>query len=126
MCENWTEEEKREGRRLVEFQRSQTGSTITTTFRPVTPENMLPTNPVVSYIDRGKKGECFVTSVNTIALLEALVGVRFTVEEKNRIRRNLQQYNPYTVTKSDNIFRLIILFPAPKPRTIKKDIKIFH
>jgi hypothetical protein len=30
-----------------------------------------------------------VTSVDTIYLLESLVAVRFTVEEKNRIRRNL-------------------------------------
>jgi hypothetical protein len=32
----------------------------------------------------------YVTSVDTIYLLESLVAVRFTVEEKNRIRRNLE------------------------------------
>jgi hypothetical protein len=129
MCENWTKEERRESRRLVEFQRSQIGSTITTTFRAVTPDERSPNNPVVSCINWEKKGQCFVTSVDTIALLEALVGVRFTVEEKNRIRRNLEGFKPYTVAKTkdecDDIFRLIMSFPAPKPRNIEKDIKIF-
>jgi hypothetical protein len=71
-------------RRLVEFQRTQSGNTITTSFKAVLPEERLPNNPCVSYILWEKKGQCFVTSVNTIALLEALVGMRFTLE-KNRI-----------------------------------------
>jgi hypothetical protein len=70
-----------------------------------------------------------VTSVDTIGLLEALVAVRFTVEEKNRIRRNLEGFKPYTVSKNkdecDDVFRLIMGFPSPKPRNIEKDIKIF-
>jgi hypothetical protein len=129
MCEKWTKEEKSAKRRLVEFQREQTGSTITTSFKAVSPEERSPNNPCISCILWEKKGQCYVTSVDTIALLEALVAVRFTVEEKNRIRRNLEGFKPYTVSKAkdecDDIFRLIMGFPNPKPRNIEKDIKIF-
>jgi hypothetical protein len=33
-------------------------------------------------------------------VLEQLIAVRFTVEEKNRIRRNLEEFKPDTVSKS--------------------------
>ncbi|OCK87291.1 uncharacterized protein K441DRAFT_682703 [Cenococcum geophilum 1.58] len=54
-------------------------------FKAVLPEERSPNNPCVSCILWEKKDQYFVTSVNTIALLEALVGMRFTLEEKNRI-----------------------------------------
>ena len=129
MCEGWTQAERSAGRRLVEFTRSQTGSRITTSFRAVSPEQRTASSPCVSCIYWARKKSYYVTSVDTIALLEGLVAVRFTVEEKNRIRRNLEGFKPYTVAKSkaecDDIFRLIMGFPAPKPRNIEKDIKIF-
>lgn len=54
---------------------------------------------------------------------------RFTVEEKNRIRRNLEGYKPLTVSKaksdSEEFFKLIMGFGAPKPRNIEKDVKVF-
>jgi hypothetical protein len=129
MCEGWTNQEKTAKRRLVEFQRSQTGSTITATFKPVSPDERTPNSPCISCIWWPRKKAHYVTSVDTIALLEGLVAVRFTVEEKNRIRRNLEGFKPYTVSKnkdeSDDIFRLIMGFGAPKPRNIEKDIKIF-
>jgi hypothetical protein len=71
---------------------------------------------VISCIFREDKNECFVTSVDTIYLLEALVAVRFTVEEKNRIRRNMEGFKPITIskTKSDAeaFFKLIMSFPV--------------
>lgn len=70
-----------------------------------------------------------MTSVDCIYLLEQLVNTKFTVEEKNRIRRNLEGYHPLTVSKgrpeSGNFFRLIMSFSAPKPRNIEKDVKVF-
>jgi len=76
-----------------------------------------------------EKKECFVTSVDTIYLLESLVAVRFTVEEKNRIRRNLEGFRPLTVSKaksdSEDFFKIIMGFPNPKPRNIEKDVKVF-
>ena len=131
MGENWTQEEWSNRRRIVMFRRSQTGSTLNANFRPV-PVNERPPNSIcISCIWWAEKGECFVTSVDTIYLLEQLVmgPTRFTVEEKNRIRRNLEGFHPLTVSKakadSEEFFKLIMSFPNPKPRNIEKDVKVF-
>ncbi|EXK25155.1 hypothetical protein FOMG_18179 [Fusarium oxysporum f. sp. melonis 26406] len=54
---------------------------------------------------------------------------RFSVEEKDRIRRNLEGFHPQTVSEakpdSEEFFRIIMGFPNPKPRNIEKDIKVF-
>jgi hypothetical protein len=129
MSEEWTQEELDAKRRLVEFKRSQHGSTITTSFAPVTPEARPTRSICVSCIWWEEKDECFITSVDTIYLLEQLVNVRFTVEEKNRIRRNLEGFRPMTVSKakadSEDFFKVIMGFPNPKPRNIEKDVKVF-
>ena len=129
MAENWTLEEWDVKRRLVQFWRSQNGSTINANFKPVTPEERPPSSICISCIWWEEKKECFVTSVDTIYLLESLVAVRFTVEEKNRIRRNLEGFRPRTVSKaksdSEEFFKIIMGFPNPKPRHIEKDVKVF-
>lgn len=131
MAENWTSDEWENKRRLVRFQRSQNGSTISASFAPVTPEEhaRAPGSIYVNCIWWEEKGQCYVTSVDTIQLLEALVAVRFTVEEKNRIRRNLEGFRPLTVAKArpecEEFFKLIMGFPSPKPRNIEKDVKVF-
>lgn len=130
MTQNWTEEEWDAKRRLVHFRRSQSGSTITTTFQPVSVDERPPQSICISCIYWEEKGESFVTSVDTIHLLEQLVAVKFTVEEKNRIRRNLEGFRPKTVSKgkaeSEEFFKVIMGFPSPKPRNIEKDVKVFH
>ena len=129
MVEDWTQEEQDSKRRLVEFKRSQHGSTISTSFAPVTPEARPARSICVSCIWWEEKDEYFITSVDTIYLLEQLVNVRFTVEEKNRIRRNLEGFRPLTVSKaksdSEEFFKVIMGFPNPKPRNIEKDVKVF-
>ena len=129
MTQNWTSEEREARRRLVEFNRVQSGSIVTTSFKPVSPDDRTSNNACVSCIYWEERDEYFVTSVDTIALLEALVAVRFTVEEKNRIRRNLEGFKPLTVSKlkedTDSFFKLIMSFPNPKPRNIEKDVKVF-
>lgn len=129
MAEGWTPEEKEAQRRLVQFTRTQNGSTIHADFKPVAPEERAANSICISCIHWEGKDECFVTSVDTIYLLESLVGVRFTVEEKNRIRRNLEGFRPLTVSKakpdSEEFFKVIMGFPAPKPRNIEKDVKVF-
>ncbi|KAE8443489.1 hypothetical protein EG329_001801 [Mollisiaceae sp. DMI_Dod_QoI] len=130
MAQHWSEEEFESRRRLVHFKRSQAGSTITTTFQPVSVDDRPPSSVCISCIYWEEKEECFVTSVDTIYLLEQLVAARFTVEEKNRIRRNLEGFRPLTVSKgksdSEEFFKVIMAFPAPKPRNIEKDVKVFH
>jgi len=129
MKDNWTSEEQDARRRLVEFKRSQINSTITAEFKAVTPQDRQPSSICISCIWWKERDEYYVTSVDTIYLLEALVGVRFTVEEKNRIRRNLEGFRPMTVSKakadSEEFFKVIMGFPHPKPRNIEKDVKVF-
>ncbi|KAL3419809.1 hypothetical protein PVAG01_08307 [Phlyctema vagabunda] len=130
MRDDWTDEEWRSKRRLVQFKRSQSGSTITTTFQPVSLEDRPQNSVCVSCIYWEEKRDYFITSVDTIYLLEQLVAARFTVEEKNRIRRNLEGLKPVTVCKgkadSEEFFKVIMGFPTPKPRNIEKDVKVFH
>lgn len=129
MAKHWSADEWGCRRRLVQFWRNQKGNTIHATFRPV-PQSDRPSSAVcISCIWWEERGECFVTSVDCIYLLESLIAVRFTVEEKNRIRRNLEGFRPLTVSKGktecESFFKLIMQFPSPKPRNIEKDVKVF-
>ncbi|KAG7413175.1 hypothetical protein Forpi1262_v017194 [Fusarium oxysporum f. sp. raphani] len=131
MAENWTPEESANRRRIVSFRKTQKGSTVNTACQSVS-VNERPTNSIcISCIWWAEKGECYVTSVDTIHLLEQLVAApnRFSVEEKNRIRRNLERFHPQTVSKakpdSEEFFKIIMGFPNPKPRHIEKDLKVF-
>ncbi|KAK1826009.1 hypothetical protein QBC39DRAFT_34012 [Podospora conica] len=131
MVEGWTPEEWENKRRLVLFSKKQNGSVLTTTFRAVSASDLPPRAPCVSCIWWQEKGECYVTSVDTISLLEHLVAApqKFTVDEKNRIRRNLEGFRPLTVSKtkaeSEEFFKVIMSFGNPKPRNIEKDVKVF-
>jgi len=129
MTQNWTLEEWEARRRLVEFSRVQNRSIVTTNFKAVSPEARTPNSACVSCIYWEEQKEYFITSVDTIALLEALVAVHFTVEEKNRIRRNLEGFTPLTVAKlkedTSSFFKLIMSFPNPKPRNSEQDVKVF-
>ncbi|KAI1801793.1 hypothetical protein F4811DRAFT_437527 [Daldinia bambusicola] len=131
MVSGWTQEEWEDRRRIVMFSKKQQGSTLSTSFKAV-PVNERPQNSIcVSCIYWAEKEECFVTSVDTISLLEQLVASpnRFTVEEKNRIRRNLEGFRPLTVSKAkpetEEFFKIIMGYPIPKPRNIEKDVKVF-
>lgn len=129
MAVNWSQTEAENQRRLVQFWRTLEGNDIHCTFAPVVAADRVPNSIVVSCIYWREKKECFITSVDCILLLESLIGVRFTVEEKNRIRRNLEGFRPQTVSKckpdSADFFKLIMSFPNPKPRNIEKDVKVF-
>ncbi|GAA5852784.1 hypothetical protein JCM9279_003969, partial [Rhodotorula babjevae] len=125
----WSNEEWTNRRRLIQFWPQQDGNVINVGFRPIAQSEYVQNAIVISCIFRDEWNECFVTSVDAIYLLEALVGSRFTVEEKNRIRRNLEGFKPQTVSKSkpdaEPFFKLIMGFPNPKPRNIEKDVKVF-
>nr|XP_018263729.1 uncharacterized protein I303_03601 [Kwoniella dejecticola CBS 10117]OBR85887.1 hypothetical protein I303_03601 [Kwoniella dejecticola CBS 10117] len=131
MSKGWTQEEWHARRRLVQFWRRQEGTTIHAAFKPISQAEYpaYQQSIIVSCIFREDKNICYVTSVDAIYLLEALVGTRFTVEEKNRIRRNLEGFRPITISKSkpgnEDFFRLIMNFPNPRPRNIEKDVKVF-
>lgn len=129
MAKGWSHSEWRQGRRLVQFWRKQEGTTIHATFRPIDISDYVQRSIVINCIFREDKNECFVTSVDTIYLLESLVASQFTIEEKNRIRRNLEGFRPITISKSkkesEAFFKRIMSFGNPKPRNIEKDVKVF-
>lgn len=133
MQTNWTPEECAAQRRIVRFWREQNGTTVNAYFKPVrTNEQPLPheTNERrISCIYWEERDKYYITSVDTISLLESLVDLGFGIDEKNRIRRNLEGYKPCTVSKgkpeSERFFKLIMGFSNPKPRIIEKDVKVF-
>ncbi|KAI8647128.1 hypothetical protein BD408DRAFT_358767 [Parasitella parasitica] len=132
MAKNWAADEWEHRRRLVQFWREQNGNEIRCTFDPVAQGERITTNSghiVVSCIYWAERNDCFITSVDCIHLLESLMDIRFSVEEKNRVRRNLEGFRPLTVSKckaeSADFFKLIMGFPNPKPRNIEKDVKVF-
>lgn len=131
MAAKWTEEEWDSRRRIVQFKKSQHQAVLNVNFKAI-PVNERPPNSIcISCIWWAEKSDCYVTSVDTIHLLEQLVASpnRFSVEEKNRIRRNLEGFHPVTVSKakadSEDFFKIIMAFPHPKPRNIEKDVKVF-
>ena len=134
MQANWTPEERAVKRRLVRFWRQHNGTTINVYFRPLrADERSLPHDKNerrISCIYCEKEDKCYITSVDTIFLLELLVDYReFHTNEKNRVRRNLESFDPETVSKSkpekESLFELIMGFSDPKPSKIKKDVKVF-
>ncbi|KAJ1939371.1 hypothetical protein GGF37_004426, partial [Kickxella alabastrina] len=129
MMVDWSLEERECRRRLVQFWRRHENNNIFCTFKSVAAADRVPNSIVVSCIYWEEKQDFFITSVDCIHLLESLIAVRFTVEEKNRIRRNLEGFRPLTVSKckadSTDFFKLIMSFPNPKPRNIEKDVKVF-
>ncbi|KAI8884765.1 hypothetical protein K501DRAFT_247276 [Backusella circina FSU 941] len=132
MAKNWSPEEWDNRRRIVQFWREQNGNEIRCTFNPVSQGEYFTSNSghiVVSCIYWAERNDCFITSVDCIHLLESLMDIRFSVEEKNRVRRNLEGFRPLTVSKckpeSAEFFKLIMGFPNPKPRNIEKDVKVF-
>lgn len=129
MTKDWDKAELAAGRRLVRFTRIQDGAKLLVSCATVRQEDYVEGDTVISCIYREETDGCYVTSVDIILLLERLVGHEFDIEEKNRIRRNLEGFRPKTVSKnrpeSSEFFLQIMNFPAPKPRNIEKDLKVF-
>ncbi|CAG8465063.1 9899_t:CDS:2 [Acaulospora morrowiae] len=129
MARDWTEKDFKNRRRLVQFMRRVEGDEINVSFKAVDPEERPRYGIFVSCIWWEAKDDYYITSVDCIYLLECLTGIRLTQDEKNRIRRNLEIFKPLTVGKnkrdSEDLFRVIMSFPNPKPRNIEKDVKVF-
>lgn len=129
MCTNWTPTEVAVGRRLVRFSKVQDGRRLIVSCEPIPQDAFNEADPVISCIYRAESDSCYVTSVDVIYLLERLTNGEFPVEEKNRIRRNLEGLRPTTVSKHKpgfgDFFQRIMEFPDPKPRNIEKDLKVF-
>lgn len=129
VAKDWSDEELEARRKIVVFDREQKGNDIYASFKVISQDEWKNQPRSISCIWWAEKKEVYVTSVDTIALLEGIVAARFTVEEKNRIRRNLEGFKPDTVSKAkpetEEFFKVIMGFPNPKPRNIEKDVKVF-
>lgn len=129
MVRDWDVYEIKASRRLVYFRREQFGSVIRVYFNPISEQEYTEGMCVVSCIwNRNTHEYCF-TSVDCIHLLEGVINKQFPVEEKNRVRRNLEACKPTTVSKNKRgyelFFKQIMSYDSPKPRTIEKDVKVF-
>ena len=133
MGDNWTPEERSAERRIVRFWREPHGSTINVFFTPLRADEHGSSTEMderrISCIYWGKKDDYYVTSVDAISLLELVFDTSHDVDEKNRIRRNLETFEPDTIRKSkpetERFFELIMGFPEPRPSKIKKSVKVF-
>ncbi|KAL1743068.1 hypothetical protein HDZ31DRAFT_21281, partial [Schizophyllum fasciatum] len=127
----WDNDELEAGRRLISVHRVLQGHKLIVTCTPLRQEDYHSSDEcVISCIYHEQTNACFVTSVDIIYLLERLTQQDFPVEEKNRIRRNLEGLRPTTVSKHrsgyEGFFQRIMDFPDPKPRNIEKDLKVFE
>ena len=129
MCLSWDDAERQNGRRLVLFHKVQEGCVLNVTCKGIHPEEYGEGDAVVSCIRRDDGGGHCITSVDIINLLEKLVDEKFEVEEKNRIRRNIEGLKPTPLKKGqpalEDLYTRIMEYPDPKPRNIEKDIKVF-
>ncbi|KAF5386154.1 hypothetical protein D9615_002430 [Tricholomella constricta] len=130
ICHDWSPAESSVGRRLVRFSKVQDGRRLIVSCEPIRADDYRDSDSVISCIYREESNTCYVTSVDIIFLLERLTNSDFPVEEKNRIRRNLEGLRPTTVSKHkhgfEDFFQRIMEFPDPKPRNIEKDLKVFE
>ena len=134
----WTAQEIHDNRCIVGFTKSMRGDVITLDCFPVAPheyrENMTTISCIYWHpnppgeIQHKYSGKCVFTSVDIIMLIESFVDYAFAVQEKNRIRRNLEGFKPQTVKKEGDTMRFftqVMGYSQPKCRNIEKDIKVF-
>ena len=136
--DKWTTQELAENRRIIRFSKTVRRNTIILDSEPIPvsewKEDMIsiscirwaPSPP--NELPHKYAGKCVFTSVDIIMLMERLVDYQFMVQEKNRIRRNLEGFKPETVKKEGNtarFFNQVMNYNQPKTRNIEKDIKVF-
>jgi hypothetical protein len=134
----WTPEERNDKRSIIAFVRQTRGDLNYLTCHAVPANAYNQGMDTVSCVywapnPQGElqhklAGRCIFTSVDIIGLLEKLAAHSFTVQEKNRIRRNLEAYKPETVKKNgttNQFFDQLMGYKSPRTRNIEKDIKVF-
>lgn len=133
MTSEWDEEEKEAGRRLVNLVVARESfASFRITAHRISPHSYTPGDRrlIISCIKWDERERYVVTSVDMILVLEYLVGEQFSIEEKSRIRRNLQFLKPSTITRSNNeskrLFNSLMAMENPRPRNIEKDLKVFE
>jgi hypothetical protein len=136
----WTAPELHDNRRIVAFQKEtiEDGDAIRLTCYPITSAEYNETMLTISCVyfapsppeelQHNLAGQCVFTSVDIILLMERVTDFAFNVQEKNRIRRNLEGFRPQTIKKEATTLRFfnqLMAYTQPKTRNIEKDIKVF-
>ena len=122
--------EIKDRRRFVRLMRQQQGSSIHLRMLAVSMEEVaLDDRNVINcmFLPRGGDGPS-VSSVDIIKAIGLLVNPsdrRLSVEERNRVRRNIDTLRPTTLKKGDESLNWIMQLRSPRPITIAKDVKIF-
>lgn len=130
LTKNWNEEETSAQRRLVKFDFIRlSASDYLVNFKPIKKSEFTNDAAIISCIFWEEKELHIVTSVDIILLLEYIIQDSFSIEEKNRIRRNLQSLKPITISRLNKtyqrFFQLLMTMEDPRPRNIEKDLKVF-
>jgi hypothetical protein len=134
----WTAAERTVKRRLIAFHCISTEETFTGSFSAVAIGHFAdapPDSKVVSCIlipDLISGQKCIITSYDLINLVDWMIHSPnwFDVNERNRVRRNLELFKPQTLRKNGafdgfNIFDQVTGYLYPKPWNIQKDFKVF-
>lgn len=136
MTKNWSEDEKEESRRVVLFTvETRDDGALLVRCQPVPMAHEYSRNEgdiLVSCLYWEEVGQYYISSVDLVYLLERIINITLSSEIKNRLRRNLEKFQPITLSKSPkqgrpqyDMFLRIMAFGEPRPRNIEKDIKIF-
>lgn len=139
LTEDWNEDERKAGRRLVRFIRVREDSGVSLSFFPLSPQQRYEEDMqnVISCI-KGPPSHLshFVTSFDILKLVEYIVDIPLNIEIKNRARRNMAGIGSHTLAKmevdidsadswKDDAFAKVMSFADPKPRSIEKSIKVY-
>lgn len=117
----------------MHFSRHQTGHRIQLFVGPITRADLVRTEGVtVNCLKPPGQENCYITSADLVRLTTLLINPSakmLGIEEKNRIRRSLESFEPATVKKDQSesvgLFNYLMCITEPRPITIAKDIKIF-
>lgn len=131
MVDSWSSEEHHHERRLVLMTIDRESlSTFRISCLSVPPGTLAreKNQLVISCVWWEERQVHVVTSVDLLLVLESLVNEHFSVDEKSRIRRNLQFLKPTTVTRvsAGRLFNSLMAMENPRPRNIEKDLKVFQ
>lgn len=131
MATGWTEEEWTNRRRIVQFEKSQIGKRLDVDFKAISVNEITANSIYVSCIWRDNRSDCYFTQIDAMDLVEQLMEAtgRFSVTEKNRLRRRFEGFHPETISKTNEhhsgFFETVMTFGHPKPRKMEKDFKVF-
>lgn len=130
LTQDWTPDELAAKRRLVRFECQRHGPLLKISARALpqaeSQESVLDGVVTISCILDEARDEHVATSVDILHLIEGILYNEHTIDERNRIRRNIEGLQPRAIAKGqkdvDALFSLVMNFPDPKPRSIEKSL----